>query len=63
MTMLGAVPSPKLLMRLRLAIPSGLVAPTLPFAGNGLTGLMIPDMVFWGVGGKGDRDGGIELCI
>jgi hypothetical protein len=63
MTILGAVPSPILLIRLLFAIPSGLVAPTLLFAGSGLTGLMTPDMDVLGVGGNGDRAGGIGLCI
>jgi len=61
--MLGAVPSPMLLIRLLFAIPSGLVAPTLPFVGSGLTGLTRPDTVVLGVGGKGERAGGIGLCV
>jgi hypothetical protein len=61
--MLGAVPSPMLLIRLRFALPSGLVAPTLPFVGNGLTGLMTPDIDVLGVGGKGERAGGTGLCV
>lgn len=61
--MLGAFPSPMLLMRLLFAIPSGLVALTLPFAGSGLTGLTRPDMDVFGVGGRGDRAGGTGLCI
>jgi len=62
-TILGAFPSPMLLMRLLFAIPSGLVALTLPFAGSGLTGLTRPEMDVFGVGGRGDRAGGTGLCI
>lgn len=61
MTMLGAVPSPILLILLRFAIPSGLTAPALPFVGKGLTGLMTPDIDVFGVGAKGERTGGIGL--
>ena len=63
MTMLGPDPSPILLIRLRFATPSGLVAPTLPFGGKGLMGLTTPDMEVFGVGGKGERAGGTGLCV
>ena len=64
MTMLGTpLPSPMLEILLLFVMPSGLVVPTLPFMGSGLTGLTTPDMVFLGVGGKGERAGGIGLCI
>ena len=64
MTMLGILlASPMLDILLLFVMPSGLVAPALPFVGNGLTGLTTPDMAFLGVGGKGERAGGIGLCI
>lgn len=59
MTILGGRPSPILDIRLRAAGSEGLVVwlvVWLPFSGNGLTGLTTPDMVVFGVGGRGLRD-------
>lgn len=58
--MLGGIDSPMLEMRDRELRFAGLSV-WLPFSGRGLTGLMTPDMSILGVGGWGDRDGGIGL--
>jgi hypothetical protein len=61
-TMLGATESPMLEIRLRETKSVGLTA-WLPFSGRGLTGLITPDMVVFGVGGRGLRLVGIGLCV
>jgi hypothetical protein len=60
--MLGVTESPMLEIRLRETKSAGLTA-WLPFSGKGLTGLITPDMVVFGVGGRGLRLGGIGLCV
>jgi hypothetical protein len=61
-TMLGATESPMLEILLRETKSAGLTV-WLPFSGNGLTGLITPDMVVFGVGGRGLRLAGIGLCV
>jgi len=61
MTILGAAPdSPILEILLRDAKSAGLTV-WLPFSGRGLTGLMTPDVVVLGVGGRGLRPLGTAL--
>lgn len=58
--MLGGIVSPILEMRDREFSCDGL-STWLP--GRGLTGLITPDMMVLGVGGCGDRAGGIGLVV
>lgn len=56
---LGGMPSPMLEILDRDARFAGL--PVILLSGNGLTGLITPDIMVFGVGGCGLRAGGIGL--